>query len=138
MNHMVRTLSLVALIVAPVTFAGNPFNKLKSVGLDSAGQRPTTVEIDPERKPLLRWSVEDYIIMGILLSEARSIAILRTPMPHAQVYLVRKGDLLGDRDGVITRIGESALRVVIQVDGEAPVEKDLEVRNRGVKARDED
>mgnify|MGYP001481730716 CR=1 FL=1 len=135
---MKRTFFLIALIFAPVTFADNPFNKLKSVGLGSAGQRPTTVEIDPERAPLLRWSVEDYIIMGVLLSEEKSIAILRTPMPHAQVYLVRKGDLLGDRDGVITRIGESALRVVIRVDGEAPIEKDLAVRNRGVIARDED
>ena len=135
---MKRTFFLIALIFAPVTFAGNPFNKLNSVGLEPAGQRPTTVEIDPERKPLLRWSVEDYVIMGVLLSEEKSIAILRTPTPHAQVYLVRKGDLLGDRDGVITRIGESALRVVIRVDGEAPVEKDLEVRNRGVKVRDEE
>lgn len=137
MKRVAQLFFLMALSCAPATFADNPFKKLTNGGLSSEEQPVAPVQLDPERKPLLRWPVENYVLMGVLLSEESSIAILRTPMPHAQTYLVRKHDLLGIQDGIIIEIEQLGLRVVIQIDGEVPIEKELRVRNKGVKTKDE-
>ena len=138
MNRKTRSVALMALICSPVIFADNLFKSLTGDKIIGSVDTPlTSVQVDPERDPLLRWPVDNYVLMGVLLSEGNSIAILRTPMPHAQTYLVRKHDLLGDRDGVIMSIEAAKLIVVIQIDGEVPEEKTLQVRNKGVKTKNE-
>ena len=137
MKRVVQLFFLMALICTPATFADNPFKKLTNGGLSSEEQPVAPEQLDPERKPLLRWPVEHYVLMGVLLSDETSIAILRTPMPHAETYLVRKHDLLGVHDGIITEIKQWGLRVVIQIDGQVPIDKELRVRNKGAKTKDE-
>jgi len=123
-----------------VAFSGNPFSSL------NAPAAPTeTVEVirkpDPEKPPLQRWPVQNYILMGILTavttdignSQSHRIAILRTPTPHSQTFLLRFGDVLGDRDGYINGFDVSGITVVQRSEDDTPEAVRLGVRNRGVK-----
>ena len=133
-------------IVLPVIVLGFPIagfctNPFSSISTSSSGANiqpsvVTTKELDPEKHPLVRWPLENYVIMGILLSENKSVAIVRTPPPHSQTYLLRFGDLLGDEDGLVRKIDNYGISIVVSSSDE-PKEKRLEGRNRGVQTKDE-
>tara|TARA_Y100001960_G_scaffold209354_1_gene218648 strand:- start:178 stop:603 length:426 start_codon:yes stop_codon:yes gene_type:complete len=115
----------------------NPFGSLTP---PSSAPEPTvepTREPDPEKPPLQRWPVETYILMGLLTSDIKAqnqqIAILRTPAPHSQTYLMRYGDLLGDRDGYVTAFDDSGITVVQRTENGSPEHVRIIVRNRGVR-----
>ena len=138
MKIVTRISFLVALIIPSTGFCGNPFNKLTPTDVGTTAQSivPITKEIDPERHPLVRWTLDQYVIMGVLLSEDRRIAIVRTPQPHLQSYLLYIGDSLGDEDCVVRSIDKSGI-TMLESCSELPKEIRLEVRNKGVKTKDD-
>ena len=138
MKTVTRISFLVALIIPSAGFCGNPFNKLTptDVGTTAQSIAPITKEIDPERHPLVRWPLDQYVIMGVLLSEDRRIAIVRTPQPHLQSYLLHIGDLLGDENCRVRSIDKSGI-TMLESCSELPKEIRLEVRNKGVKTKDD-
>ncbi|HIK79805.1 MAG TPA: hypothetical protein EYF94_02580 [Porticoccaceae bacterium] len=116
-------------------FAGNPFNTLKKPQQPAEVVEPVKAP-DPEKPPLQRWQVHNYILMGILTTQASSpqtklVAIVRTPAPHSRTYLLHFGDLLGDQDGYIKAFDSSGFTVVQRGEDDAPEEVRLRVRNRG-------
>lgn len=138
MNYLIGISLLLALVIPSTGFCGNPFSKLtpEDVGATAPTTAPTTKEIDPERHPLVRWPLDQYVIMGVLLSEDDSIAIVRTPQPHSQSYLLHIGDLLGDKDCIVRSIDKSGL-AMLETSSELPKQIRLEVRNKGVKTKDD-
>ena len=138
MKTVTRISFLVALIIPSTGFCGNPFNKLTptDVGTTAQSKAPITKEIDPERHPLVRWPLDQYVIMGVLLSEDRKIAIVRTPRPHLQSYLLHIGDLLGDENCRVRSIDNSGI-TMLESFSELPKQIRLEVRNKGVKTKDD-
>ena len=138
MKTVTRISFLVALIIPSTGFCGNPFNKLTptDVGTTAQSIAPITKEIDPERHPLVRWPLDQYVIMGVLLSEDRKIAIVRTPRPHLQSYLLHIGDLLGDENCRVRSIDNSGI-TMLESSSELPKQIRLEVRNKGVKTKDD-
>ncbi len=138
MNRLTRISLLVALVIPSTGFCGNPFNQLTpaDVGTTAPSPTPTTKEIDPERHPLVRWPLDQYVIMGVLLSDDNKVAIVRTPQPHSQSYLLHIGDLLGDEDCLVRNIDKSGL-AMIESSSELPKQIRLEVRNKGVKTKDD-
>jgi len=130
------TLAFCVLYSMPALGA-NPFGALTP---PPSAPEPTvepTREPDPEKPPLQRWPVETYILMGLLASgikaQNQQIAILRTPAPHSQTYLMRYGDLLGDRDGYVTAFDDSGITVVQRAENGSPEHIRIIVRNRGVR-----
>ena len=122
------------IVFSSQTFAANPFNTLKTP------QQPAEVvdvqEPDLEKPPLQRWPVHNYILMGILTTQASSprikrVAIIRTPTPHSRTYLLHFGDLLGAQDGYIKAFDSSGFTVVQRGEDDTPEEVRLKVRNRG-------
>ena len=138
MKTVARISFLVALVIPSTGFCGNPFNKLTptDVGTTAQSIAPITKEIDPERHPLVRWPLDQYVIMGVLLSEDRKIAIVRTPRPHLQSYLLHIGDLLGDENCRVRSIDNSGI-TMLESFSELPKKIRLEVRNKGVKTKDD-
>jgi len=114
----------------------NPFGALSTPSAPEPAVEPIR-EPDPEKPPLQRWPVENYILMGLLTSGTKAqnqqIAILRTPAPHSQTYLMRYGDLLGDRDGYVTEFDNSGITVVQRAENGSPEHVRIIVRNRGVR-----
>jgi len=74
--------------------------------------------------------------MGVLLSDDNKVAIVRTPQPHSQSYLLHIGDLLGDEDCQVRSIDKSGL-AMLESSSELPKQIRLEVRNKGVKTKDD-
>lgn len=127
--------SLGVAVFSSHTFAGNPFNTLKAPQQPAEVVAPTKAP-DPEKPPLQRWPVHNYILMGILTTEADNpqinrVAILRTPAPHSRTYLLHFGDLLGDQDGYIKAFDSAGFTVVQRGDDNSAQEVRLRVRNRG-------
>ena len=118
------------------TLGANPFGALATPSAPEPVVEPSR-EPDPEKPPLQRWPVENYILMGLLTSginaQSQQIAILRTPPPHSQTYLVRFGDVLGDRDGYISEFDDFGLTVVQRTENDGPENVRIIVRNRGAK-----
>ena len=135
MTNVIRCILLLALAFPSTGFCGNPFDSIPT-GIEVPDPIPGPEKPDPERPPLLRWPLEQYVIMGILLSAKNSLAIVRTPAPHSQSYLMRFGDPLGDKDGVIRKIDGSGL-TILQTTLNLPKEMRLDVRNKGVKKKDD-
>jgi hypothetical protein len=122
-------------VLSSQAFAGNPFNTLKTPQQPADVVEPTKAP-DPEKPPLQRWQVHNYILMGILTTQASSpetkrVAIVRTPAPHSRTYLLHFGDLLGDQDGYIKAFDNAGFTVVQRGEDDAPEEVRLRVRNRG-------
>ena len=138
MKILTRISFLLALVIPSAGFCGNPFSKLTSEDVAPTPQSttPAKKEIDPERHPLVRWPLDQYVIMGVLLSDDNKIAIVRTPQPHSQSYLLHIGDLLGDEDCLVRNIDKSGL-AMIESSSELPKQIRLEVRNKGVKSKDD-
>ena len=122
-------------VFASHTFAGNPFNTLKTPQQPSEVVEPVQ-EPDLEKPPLQRWPVHNYILMGILTTQASSprikrVAIIRTPTPHSRTYLLHFGDLLGAQDGYIKAFDNAGFTVVQRGEDDTVEEVRLKVRNRG-------
>ena len=134
MKMAIRFVWLFALVFPSIGLCANPFNSLGAADVRSSTQQTAIIdkEVDPERHPLLRWPVEQYVIMGVLLSENTKVAIVRSPAPHSQVYLLRFGDLLGDQDAIVQTIDGNGLGVVQVSLDESPKNLRLDVRNRGI------
>ena len=131
---------VVGMIVWSSAFSANPFGSLKAPVVPTEALEVIR-KPDPEKPPLQRWPVQNYILMGILTavtaeigsSQSHRIAILRTPAPHSQTFLLRFGDVLGDRDGYINGFDVLGLTIVQRSEDDAPEAVRLRVRNRGVK-----
>jgi len=130
------TLAFCILYSMPALGTDNPFGALATPSAPEPAVEPSR-EPDPEKPPLQRWPVGNYILMGLLTSgikaQSQQIAILRTPAPHSRTYLVRFGDLLGDRDGYITEFDDFGITVVQRAENDDPEHVRIIVRNRGAK-----
>ena len=140
MNKLVRLVFYVLGTGLPVVgLCANPFASIGSGTTGAVTTQPSVVistkEVDPEKHPLVRWPLDHYVIMGVLLSENNSIAIIRTPQPHSQTYLLRFGDLLGDSDSLVRTIDRHGIEIV-DTSSDEPEKKRLEVRNKGVQMKD--
>ena len=136
MRAGIQTTLVFCALYSIAALGANPFGALSTPSAPEPTVDPTR-EPDPEKPPLQRWPVENYILMGLLSSgvkvQNQQIAILRTPPPHSQTYLVRFGDVLGDRDGYISEFDDFGLTVVQRTEDDGPENVRIIVRNRGAK-----
>lgn len=141
---MIKLVRLVLCILGSglpiIGLCNNPFASIGTATTGGTTTQPSVVitstkEVDPEKHPLVRWPLDHYVIMGVLLSEDNSVAIIRTPQPHGQTYLLRFGDLLGDSDGLIRAIDEQGIAIV-ETSSDEPKETRLLVRNKGVQMKE--
>ena len=136
MRFLIYPWLFLGIVFSSGVYSANPFSSLKAPDVPE-DPVVTVKEPDPEKPPIQRWPVQNYILMGLLTAETdiqnHKIAILRTPAPHSRTYIVRFGDLLGDRDGYINGFDSSGIKIIQRGDDDAPEEVRLDVRNRGAK-----
>jgi len=88
-----------------------------------ATDAPAAEVIDKSLHPLLQHPVKSYILMGVVISKAVKVGLIRAN--NGEEYFIRLGDLLGNADGTITDINGSGIEV-----SEANKVVSLAVRNR--------
>ncbi len=98
----------------------NPFNPISYSG-GSAAAPVSTGEVHP----LQQSEVKEYVLMGIISSDTKKIALVRAQ--NGGEYFVKVGDLLGNAKGEINNISANGIEV-----NEKDKIVSLLVRNRSV------
>ena len=77
----------------------NPFNPIFSSTSGGAVDAPIGAK---GKHPLQQYPVKNYVLMGVIASSKRKVALIRAK--NGEEYFVRVGNLLGNTEGKITEI----------------------------------
>jgi type IV pilus assembly protein PilP len=87
----------------------NPFYPLHSSSTGNATNAYGASNAFDNRHPLQQHQVKDYTLMGVIASQQKQMALIRTA--NAEEYFVGIDDLLGDANGKISKITGAGVEI---------------------------
>jgi len=87
----------------------NPFTPIFSAAPEGAPEVYVDDGTSEEKHPLQRLAAKSYVLMGVITSKDKSLALVRAG--NGGLYFLQPGDLLGKDGGVITDISSLGIEV---------------------------
>ena len=108
-RFLLLTSLMIAVPLSSMAEPSNPFQPIFSAATEGGAEVYIEDGSSEEKHPMQRLAVTSYVLMAVVVSADKSLALVRAG--NGGLYFLRVNDLMGNAEGVITDINGSGIEV---------------------------